>query len=639
MLPMLSIPVLLLEVAACVGLGAAALRLLNIGDHMRWGERAVFAFVLGIGVLGWLMFFVGVLDMFNVTAMVTLLTLAAMGLGFLGRPTAGPDAPYLMIERVLLAVLILVAALDLMEGLSPPADADSMAYHFALPKLFWQSDQLTFVPRAVDGAIPLLVQMTYIPVLGLGGEKAMTLWTMVSGWGVAGALYFLCRHYLDRPWSLATVLIWLTTPVVLYGGGSGQIEVRNAGFVIVTVAALLRGRETGFVRYAVLAGMATGMFVGAKYTGLFFAAACGAALFTVRRRSLALFLFSIAVWLVGFQWYAWNWIHTGDPVFPMLYGVLDYGGHEFWDEAHHQAMRQNLFVSENAIPVTLLSALKYPFLATFSTSAIFDSERAGLGLILLAVLPFAVAGFWRFRARLSSSPLLTAAVVVIFYYALWFFSGSSQRVRHLVPIYPVALMMAMTLSCRWSQITGTEKPLVLAAALVLGLQLAADSASSINYMRYQFSGESRDGFLARNISGYNAVQWLNKNLEPTDRVLIDRRELIYLVDVPTFYAHTSNQNLIDVRLQAFNPSLYYQQLKKTGITHILAITDTIDENRSSGGSNGSNQWKVLLSMGCVEEIQRLKYNGISSRSLAMSVESAQQQLILRVGGRSCPLSG
>jgi len=208
----------------------------------------------------------------------------------------------------------------------------------------------------------------------------------------------------------------------------------------------------------------------------------------------------------------------------------------------------------------------------------------------------------------------------------------------LVPIYPVALMMAMTLSCRWSQITGTEKPLVLAAALVLGLQLAADSVSSINYMRYQFSGESRDGFLARNISGYNAVQWLNKNLEPTDRVLIDRRELIYLVDVPTFYAHASNQNLIDVRLQAFNPSLFYQQLKKSGITHILAITDTIDENRSSGGSNGSNQWKVLLSMGCVEEIQRLKYNGISSRSLAISVKSEQKQYILRVGGRSCLLS-
>ena len=63
--------------------------------------------------------------------------------------------------------------------------------------------RLEFVPRAIDGAVPLLIQMTYVPALGLGGEHALTLWTQVSGWGLGLLIYKACRRHLDAPWSLA----------------------------------------------------------------------------------------------------------------------------------------------------------------------------------------------------------------------------------------------------------------------------------------------------------------------------------------------------------------------------------------------------------------------------------------------------
>src|SRR3546814_20281685 len=75
-----------------------------------------------------------------------------------------------------------VCSSDLLEALSPPADADTSAYHFALPKYFVQLGGLEFVPRAVDGAIPMLIHMPYVPVLALGGELALTLWAGISGW-------------------------------------------------------------------------------------------------------------------------------------------------------------------------------------------------------------------------------------------------------------------------------------------------------------------------------------------------------------------------------------------------------------------------------------------------------------------------
>ena len=634
---MVTLTILLLLVAACVGFGAVTLRLLNIRDSLSWGERAVMAFIIGIGVLGWLMFFLGAAGLFNPVAVTALLTFGALGLVSLGLPDISAGAAFSTLEKLLLAILAVALALDVLEGLSPPADGDTMAYHFALPKLFWQEGRLVFIPRAIDGAIPLLVQMTYIPALGLGGERVLTLWTMVSGWGVAWALYFLCRHSLDRSWSLALTLIWLTMPVVLYGGGSGQIEVRNAGFVIVAVTALVRGRETGLARYVILAGMTAGMFVGAKYTGLLFAAACAGALLTFRGRTRAIVLFSLVAGLAGLQWYAWNWAHTGDPVFPMLYGILGVGDSDLWDAAHHQALHNNLFTGERAIPISPLSALMYPLLTIFATSPVFDSERAGLGPFMLLALPFAVAGLWRYWRRIWASPLLPAALVVALYYGLWFFSGSSQRVRHLVPVYPVALMLAAVLACRWTQATGMAKPLILAAALTIGLQMAGHGASSLNYARHIFSGESREAFLLRNLAGYESVQMINRQLGPTDRILIMNRQMNYHLTVPYYYANITVQAQVNILPGTDDPGLYYRQLRGLGISHVLSTVFQTGTIPADEETNGSYQWRALLALGCAEVVDHVGYRAIESRSLAVWADSDAQQAILRLGGPDCPL--
>ncbi|NQU57800.1 MAG: glycosyltransferase family 39 protein [Rhodospirillales bacterium] len=634
---LMSLPVVLLEVAACVGFGAVILRLLNIGEALPWGERAVTAFIIGMGIVGWLLFFLGAAGLFTSAALLVLLVLGAAGLVLLGRPVIAAGGAFSLVEKILLGVLFIALALDVLEGLSPPADADSMAYHFAFPKLFLQQGGLTFIPRAVDGAIPLLLQMTYIPALGLGGEQAMTLWTMVSGWAVAWALYFLCRRFLERPWSLALTLIWLTTPVVLYGGGSGQIEVRSAGFVIIAAGALIRGRESGLLRYAVLAGLAAGLFVGAKYTGLLFATACGAACLTYRRRVLALTLFSISVGVIGFQWYFWNWFHTGDPVFPVLYGILDYSNPAYWDAAHNQAMRAQLFSGERSGTITLLSSLLYPFLATFATSQVFDSERAGLGMFALLVLPFALAGVWRFRKAVMASALLPAALTILIFYGLWFFSGSSQRVRHLLPIYPVAMVLMAVSARRWAASAGAEKPLYLALMLSLGLQMAGHGASSLNYARHVFSNESKDAFLLRNLAGYQSVQMINGHLGPSDKIFISNRQLSYYIDVPYYYANISFQAQVNILPEADDPALYYRQLRSLGVNHILSTVFVPAQLSGDKDRNGSLQWRSLVELGCAQEIARVGYRAIMSRSLADWAEGDAQQAILRLGGPTCKL--
>ena len=190
---------------ACVGAGAGALRLLGVLDGLRIGERLPWSFALGIGLLGWITFFLAIFGLIAPLHLAILCVACAGGLFFLFRAGFLPkDMPKL--DRsgwVLCAAVAVALVFDLLEGISPPADADSLAYHFALPKQFLAAGRLEFVPRAADGAAPMLLHMTYLIALGMGGETTLTLWAMISGWMPALLVFTLSRRYLNLNWSLS----------------------------------------------------------------------------------------------------------------------------------------------------------------------------------------------------------------------------------------------------------------------------------------------------------------------------------------------------------------------------------------------------------------------------------------------------
>lgn len=159
---MTAVGVVFLQALCCLGLGAAILRLFRITDALGPGERLTWAFAVGFGGLGWLLFFLGVAGRFSAGPLLILLVTGACG-SVLLRGSAAPsnraDSPssFGAADYVLMAGMAIAVGFNLLEGLAPPADADTLAYHFALPKQFLQAGTLEFVPRAVDGAVPLLV--------------------------------------------------------------------------------------------------------------------------------------------------------------------------------------------------------------------------------------------------------------------------------------------------------------------------------------------------------------------------------------------------------------------------------------------------------------------------------------------------
>ncbi|HEB79032.1 MAG TPA: hypothetical protein ENI79_00965 [Rhodospirillales bacterium] len=623
--------VVLLEILSSLGLGALVLRLLKIDQELSPGEHAVFAFVAGFGLLGWLVFPLGVLGLLGKGWLLGLLIVGAVGCVLLKRKgSTAPAEPLDALGWGLLGLVLIVAFFDLAEGLAPPGDADSLAYHFTAPKQFLEAGRIKFILRPVDGAIPYLIQMTYLPALALGGEQALTLWTMVSGWAPALLLFVLCRRHLGRNWSLAVALIFLTTPAVIYAAGTGQIEVRMALFAMAAAWAAARALETGRLRYAMFAGLIVGFFGGAKYMGLLFAVACGLVLLAQRRWLAHGLVYGAMALLAGFQWYAWNGAHTGDPFFPVFFEWLGRDDLLLWTKEQDHYFKTVYMEYERPIPRTPLWFFLFPFLATLDSPAIIEAKNVGLGPFGLLVLPFAALGAWTFRRKILGSRLLIYTAIAFLFYAIWFFSGPSQRVRHLVPILPLLLICFAVAAERLCSQNRFQAPLAAALAATIGFQMFVGAVVSLKYARHIASGESREAFLHKNIKNYAPVPWINANLSKSDKLFTSERQLFYFLEIPYLFSSPHTQSAVNMREDQQDPVVLYRQLKTAGITHVLS-------GKLKGGETAYNpkSLDLLSQTKCLEHLKSFDAQSFGSRTFAKSATAETTFDLLKVGDEKC----
>jgi hypothetical protein len=627
--------VVLANVTAGLGLGAMVLRVLGLDKEMTPGEHWTVSFAIGFGVLGWLVFPIGIAGLLSAGPLWTLLLAGSLGVLLLrkgGLPVLGtnPDA----IGKALLALLCVILFLDLAEALAPPADADSLAYHFNWPKRFIADGKVAFIPQAWTGAVPLLTQMTYIPSLALGGETALTLWTMTASWAGAAMLFVFCRRHLSLNWSLAVALIYLTTPAVIYGGGSGQVEQKMTLFVLAGAWGLARSLETGRLSFAVLAGLAAGFFAGAKYMGLLFVASAGLVILfqrgPVRQGLVAGAAFGVAAVAGGFQWYAWNAVHTGDPVFPMFFEWLGRDDLDFWSADYTVWFKKALRSIERDLPRSVWWFIGYPFKATFDPLPLFEARRTGFGPFGMLALPFAVFGAWILRHRIRQSRLLTYAVVCALFYTLWWFTGSSQRIRHLLPVLPLFLVVVTVAAVRFADFKKLHPPLLAAVGLTLIVQLAGHGIFSLAYLKHLAGNDNRQAFLSRNVIFYDVVPWINANLGPEDRLFLSDRQILYYLKVPYFYGSPHVQARVELRPGRVRPQTLYRQLKSAGITHIMHRYA-----RETASDLEQAPWRVLEKMGCLTLRKKFQLRSFKSRTLPGFYNNLMDIEIFRLNDLEC----
>jgi hypothetical protein len=167
-------------------------------------------------------------------------------------------------------------------------------------------------------------------------------------------------------------------------------------------------------------------------------------------------------------------------------------------------------------------------------------------------------------------------------------------------------------------------PLIAAMGLTLLIQVGGQGLFSLKYAQRIVADETRADFLHRTVPGFAAVAWINDNLPPGAHLMSTIREIVYLIDAPTFMAHPIYQMEVELRGPGSDPGRRWRQIRKKKLTHVLSI---------EGGF-----METLERLGCAETLKKFQVPVLESRTLPTLRARQETWALIHLTPATCTLA-
>jgi hypothetical protein len=386
---------------------------------------------------------------------------------------------------------------------APVNGYDAQTYHVSVPVLYeahhevfetewnWSSYQPFNVEMLItDGLLLWDPIQGAFAVLALVAGAAVAV--VVGGWMIGGSAVGLLAGaiFFTQP-----LVAWEATAALVDGGIAFAVALAGLNVLV----AVQQRRPELFLVAGAFAGAGAGM----KYFGLFAALATALVVLLSAergRRTVSLVAFGVPAVLIALPWYLKNWIFTGNPLFPFVFGGASESARAAIDAA----------LSYHGFGHSPLDALLLP-VRLMTHSDAFDGSGWLSPLVLVA--PLALLDK---RVRRGAAVALAGCAV---YGAFWFYT--SQQARFLIPMFPVLSVLA-ALGLRAVAIRRVGRALAPAAtALAIGAGLTVFAVYCAQFVPVVVGLETKEDFLSERTGYYDGVAWLNRELGESDGVLID----------------------------------------------------------------------------------------------------------------------
>lgn len=390
---------------------------------------------------------------------------------FVGFVTRGEQLPYPLLAKSLGVVAIGLFLMAMLLGsVLPPTDFDVKAYHLTGPKEYFLDGRITFLEHNVYTNFPFLTEMLCLLGMVLRQDwywGALAGQAVLMGFAPLTGLALFCA---GRRWFSETVgwwaaLIYLSTPwtyrlaIIAYVEGALSCYLFLTLFVVLlAIDELRRDRDSAAARRLfLLAGLFAGSAMSCKYPGLVsvvlpLGLASGVAAWRVevrgqrsevRGRSIkAVTIFLVGTALAVGPWLLKNLVMTGNPVYPLAYGLFD--GRD-WDAVSHAKWRAGHSPNTYA-----LSDLAEKFIDVTSKADWLSPLLFGLApLALVAAVSDADSTARSRPLPRASRPLVARLWLYVAYLFLQWWLLTHRLDRFWVPMIPVVALLA-AVGCVWS---------------------------------------------------------------------------------------------------------------------------------------------------------------------------------------------
>lgn len=460
--------------------------------------------------------------------------------------------------------------LSLLLGLAPPAeDFDALFYHLTVPAIWLrQGSAVDFIPSP-HYWFPKIVEGIYVWALTFGADSAThlihLLWLVLTG--------LLLWHWANRVFGSRiawfSLLILLSMPSLPYLAAWAYTDYALVFAALATLYALWKQSLASDTAWLVIAGLMAGLAVSVKYTGVIVPIA-GVLIILIKGRSLrSCLVFGMTCTLAALPWYARNWISTGNPIYPFIFGGSG------WDSFYEQIYA----APGSGIGWNLSSLISLPVTATLGLkdANYFDGR---IGPFFLILMPFAAIALWNMRdasvEHKNNLQLITAFTVI----GGMFWTIGVIESAHLFQnrlLLPVLIPLTIPLTLGLDSLERLDSPrlkisfiirflLVLSVAintLNLGLQIIAR-----NPLAATLGMVARDDYIARRQPGYARILELAESTPP-DAVIL-------LLFEPRSYGIPRTVQPDELNIRFLHDLWKYHTVeavidswKKQGFTHIL----------------------------------------------------------------------
>ncbi|MGC8843854.1 MAG: hypothetical protein ACP5QS_07930, partial [bacterium] len=540
-------------VALAYGIGGRILRRIR-PPNLNNGEKAIFSIGIGLGIIAYLVFFLGIAGLLNKWAILTLLlfltVLSLRRINLKLRPNLR-DFPLELL--VLIPCIIAV----LLPALSPPFDWDGLAYHLAVPKLYLKAHKIYWIKFIHHSNFPFLMEMLYTIPLSLGLIDACKLFHLAFAFLIVSLLYLQGRKF-GRIAGLIALVFPLQTTLFLWESTIAYNDLAFAFYVLFALVAFLNEQM-------LLAGIAVGFALGTKHLALSYLLAFSLLLPFFRKGSLRKFpSLLVPALLLPLPWYLKSYIYTGNPVYPFFYSIFD---GKLWNAEAAEAYRQAQLSMGMGRGIT--SFLLLPWNLTFHPDKFFD-PGANPYFVLLSPL------FLAFIPLIVFEPFF---MVFFFLSTLqWFLL--SQNIRYFLPVivsFPIPVVK--NLMRFW------KKPFsLLFLSLIFISYIFHLSLFSLMFYptwRVALGLESREDFLSRVFQPYPVYEFVNENLPKNSKIALLGEPRGFYLDRDYIWADPGHHTMIPYDKFKDLKDLI-EGYKRLGITHIIINRIFAPGNSSSG---------------------------------------------------------
>ena len=475
--------------------------------------------------------------------------------------TKSAQKPYLAAAALVTVVLITL-------NLLPPFARDELTHHLAIPELYLKHGRAVTIPFAEQSYFPMQLTILYTPLLAQGWESLPKQLHMLFGLGAVSILYLYLIEKVSPAIAAFTAILVLTTPTFVTLATSAYVDLGLLFFSTVSIIALLRWSETDRISLLATAGFAAGCAGAVKYNGyLTIVVALAGAIALAPNKSPRILIrnalvFGLAAGLPLVPWMVRNYLDTGNPMFPLMRGML--GGPPRPDSPSVDIFTRRRFLYNES----WLEVMTTPFRA-FVTGRNGDPARFDGVFNPLLLLGF--AALWIGRRSQPKKFLTLAAFALL----LLVFLLTTFRSRYAIAsLVPLAVLTAYALDELHRSRPQADRAIAAlgAAALAFNLWHFGLYWNDVSPLGYLSGRESRSDFITRFVPEFPLSEYASQHLPPGATVylaFLGQRGYYWKCSY-TYDFYYSGTSIRDAVRAAETPEEVARELKRTGISHIAA---------------------------------------------------------------------